>query len=391
MTLSRAFPAARQSGTPGHERIRIAIVAASLRILGGQAVQAQRLLDGWLGDSTVDAWLVPINPVPPPPFDLLLRIKYVRTAVTQLFYWPLLVRELRRADVVHVFSASYFSFIVSPLPAIIVATALGKPVIVHYHSGEARDHLQRSPIARWTLRRVNVNVVPSAFLQDVFARFDIPATVIPNTIDLDRFVYRPRHPLAPRLLSTRNLEPMYNVACTLRAFVHVQARYPDATLTIVGDGSQATALRALAQTLGLKHVTFAGRVPPQEIHRYYDDADIYVQTPSIDNMPNSLIEAYASGLPVVATRIGGVPAILTGGVHGLLADDDDAKGVAEQIFTLVENPAYARRLAEAAHATCAAYDWSVVRDAWLTVYASLLRDARLGVPPREPVSPAEHA
>lgn len=66
--------------------LRIAIVAASLRILGGQAVQAQRLVDGWQGDPAVHAWLVPINPVPIRPLDRLLSVKYVRTLVTQLLY-----------------------------------------------------------------------------------------------------------------------------------------------------------------------------------------------------------------------------------------------------------------------------------------------------------------
>jgi L-malate glycosyltransferase len=352
--------------------IRIAIVAASLRILGGQAVQAQRLLDGWRAEPAVEAWLVPINPVPRPPFGRILRIKYVRTVITQLLYWPLLLRELRRADVVHVFSASYSSFLISPLPAIVVGRLLGKPVIVHYHSGEAPDHLRRSRIARWTLRRVNLNVVPSPFLRDVFARFGIHATVVANTIDLDQFAFRPRTPLRPRVLSTRNFEPLYNVACTLRAFARVQARYRDARLTLVGLGSQREALEALARELGLQHVTFTGAVPPDQICRYYAESDIYVQTPSIDNMPNSVIEAYASGLPVVSTNVGGVPAILTDGVHGPLAEDDDDAGVADRILTLLERPDYARQLADAAYATCASYEWPVVRHAWMKVYSSLL-------------------
>ena len=66
-------------------------------------------------------------------------------------------------------------------------------------------------------------------------------------------------------------------------------------------------------------MTFAGRVDPGEIWRAYAEADIYVQTPNIDNMPTSVLEAYASGLPVVATAAGGVPAILTDGEHGILA------------------------------------------------------------------------
>jgi L-malate glycosyltransferase len=368
--LARAIDPAVMPATP--PPIRVAIVAASLRILGGQAVQAQRLLDNWLDDLAVRARLVPIDPVPRAPLDRLLRVKYVRTLVTQLLYWPLLVRELRRADVVHVFSASYASFLLAPLPAIVVARLLGKPVILNYRSGEAPDHLRRSAVARATLRRVQLNVVPSRFLRDVFAQFDIPATIVANTVDLHRFSYRERRPLLPRLLSTRNFEAMYNVACTLRAFARVQARFPEATLTLVGGGSQEAALRALSADLGLRNVTFVGRVAPAEIQRYYADAHIYVQTPSIDNMPGSVIEAFASGLPVVATRVGGVPAILEDGVHGLLAPDNDDAAIARHVIALLENQELARRLAEAGRATCEAYEWPIVRESWVAAYRSLV-------------------
>jgi glycosyltransferase involved in cell wall biosynthesis len=222
------------------------------------------------------------------------------------------------------------------------------------------------------LKHVDLNVVPSVFLQNVFASFGIPATVVANTIDLQRFAYRVRDPLSPRLLSTRNLEPLYNVACTLRAFARVQRRFPDASLTVVGQGSQLDALQSLARELRLRNVVFTGAVPPDRIHEAYGGADIYIQTPSIDNMPNSVIEAFACGLPVVATRSGGVPAILSDGVHGLLADDNDDRAVAEHVIWLLEHPDYARRLAAAANDSCAAYEWSTVRDGWIAVYHSLI-------------------
>jgi len=174
-------------------------------------------------------------------------------------------------------------------------------------------------------------------------------------------------------VSTRNFEPLYNVECTIQAFARVQARYPDASLTLVGSGSGEPALRQQVQTLGLRHVTFAGRVPQSEIHRFYADADIYVQTPSIDNMPASVIEAFASGLPVVSTRVGGVPAILEDGVQGLLAPDGDANAVADRIVALLEDPVAARRMAVAAHDSCRNYDWALLRDQWLDVYRSLVR------------------
>jgi glycosyltransferase involved in cell wall biosynthesis len=349
-------------------RLNIALVAPSLGILGGQAVQAARLLRSWQDDPDVRAWLVPINPAPPHALACALKIKYLRTLVTQLLYWPLLLREVRRADVVHVFSASYFSFFLAPLPAVLIAKLYGKPVVMNYRSGQAPDHLKRSAVARATLRSVAANAVPSTFLRDVFDAFGIASEIVPNIVDVERFHFRARGPLRPRVLSTRNFEPLYNVACTLRAFRLVQDRCPDATLTLVGAGSDDATLRRLVDDLHLRDVTFAGRVPPDEIWRYYADADLYLQTPDIDNMPSSVLEAFASGCPVVSTEAGGVPAILTDGLHGLLVPCGDARAAADAMLRLIDDPAFARRIADAAFATCARYRWSAVRAEWTALY-----------------------
>jgi glycosyltransferase involved in cell wall biosynthesis len=361
-------------------RVKVAIVAPTMGILGGQAVQADRLLTAWRDDPDVEPWLVPINPEPPRPLRALARVKYARTVITQLTYWPLLLRELRHADVVHVFSASYFSFLLAPLPAVLIARLYGKPVVMNYRSGEAPDHLRRSAVARAVLRSVDRNAVPSQFLKDVFGQFGIASEIIPNIVDVDRFAFRRRPSLAPRLLSTRNFEPLYNVACTLRAFALVQRQHPDASLTLVGSGSQEGALRALAAELGLRHVTFAGRVPPLEIWRYYAEADIYLQTPNIDNMPASVLEAFASGCAVVATNAGGVPAILTHDTHGLLVECGDHEAAAAAVLRLLDEPALAERLITAARESCDQYRWPEVRARWLALYRSLARPAALPAP-----------
>jgi glycosyltransferase involved in cell wall biosynthesis len=343
-------------------------VAPSLRILGGQAVQAHRLIQAWADDPDVEAWLVPVNPLPPAPLARLLDIKFVRTAVTQLVYWPQLFRELERADIVHVFSASYTSFLLAPLPAILAAKAIGRPVILNYRSGQAPDHLRRSSVARAAIASVERCIVPSRFLVDVFESFGLPAAAVPNVVDLDRFKFRERLPVRPRILSTRNFDDLYNVACTLRAFKRVQKSWPNASLTLVGGGPLDKELRALASALQLQHVEFVGRVAPDTIADYYATHDIYLQSPNIDNMPTSILEAYASGLPVVSTEAGGVPAILADGEHGLLAPIDDDEALASLVLRLLEQPGVARELAHNAYAKCGAFSWQQVREQWLTHY-----------------------
>jgi glycosyltransferase involved in cell wall biosynthesis len=166
---------------------------------------------------------------------------------------------------------------------------------------------------------------------------------------------------------------MYNLPCTLRAFKIVQEHYPDATLTLVGGGSQEGALRRLAEQLGLRQVTFAGRVAPDDIWQYYADADIYLQTPEIDNMPSSVLEAYASGCAVVSTDAGGVPTILRDGEHGLLAPCGDHAAVAAAVLRLLDEAGLAQRLTTAALDSCARYQWSSVRAQWVRLYRDLAR------------------
>lgn len=355
-------------------RLKVAIVAPTLRILGGQAVQAHRLLQAWQGDPEVEAQLVPINPLPPV-LTSLADIKFARTVVTQLTYWPSLLKRLRHVDVVHVFSASYLSFLLAPTPAVLIARLLRKPVILNYRSGEAPDHLARSRFARLVLRHVDANVVPSSFLQGVFARFQIPAEIIPNIVDVDLFGFRDRPQFGPRLLCTRNFEPIYNVLCTVKAFAIVQSQYPDATLTLVGAGSQLDVLRREVEVRGLRNVMFTGAVAPSEMWRHYAEADIYLQTPEIDNMPTSVLEAFASGCSVVSTLAGGVPTILTDDVHGYLVPCGDAAAAADRVIRLLRNPDHARRMAANARASSEQYRWSEVRDRWIALYR------RLAAPP----------
>jgi glycosyltransferase involved in cell wall biosynthesis len=242
---------------------------------------------------------------------------------------------------------------------------------MNYRSGEAPDHLRRSAVARATLKSVDGNAVPSKFLHEVFAGFGIGSRIIPNIVDVERFRFRRRDPLRPRVLSTRNFEALYNVPCTLRAFRLVQDRYPDAQLTLVGGGSQDTAIRELAAELKLANVTFAGRVPPDDIWKYYADADIYLQTPEIDNMPTSVLEAQASGCVVVSTNAGGVPAIVTDGLNGLLVSRDDHQAAADAVLRLLDDQALAQRIADAAFEGCSRYQWSAVRAQWIQLYRGL--------------------
>jgi glycosyltransferase involved in cell wall biosynthesis len=284
-----------------------------------------------------------------------------------------LARELRQYDVVHAFSAAYLSFLIAPFPAMMIGRRLGRAVVLNYHSGEADDHLTRwRRTAIPAMRQADAIVVPSKYLVDVFGRHGLAATAISNIVDRGKLSYRRRTSLRPVFLGNRNMEPLYNVACTLRAFAHIQARLPDARLILAGDGTQRPALESLARELALRNVEFRGQRPPEAMSALYDEADVFVNSSDIDNMPNSIIEAFGAGLPVVTTDAGGIPYFVEHERNGLLVRRGDHEAMAHNAMRLLESPELAMRLADEGRRECLEkYVWSAVSEQWVGLYREL--------------------
>ncbi len=354
-------------------RSRVAIIAASLSYVGGQSVQADLLIRNWENDRDVDAKLTVIDP----PFPLALRwaarVPGVRTIFRQPFYLWQLWKDLECADIAHIFSASYWSFMIAPVPAVLVARMRGAKVLIHYHSGEARDHFRRFPNAPRLLARADRLVVPTQFLVDVFHEFGLRAEVVPNIIDLSQFSFRARKPLRPHLVCTRGFHPYYSIDVVVRAFAEVQWAYPDARLDLVGGGPEEGEIRALVEELDLVNsVHFCGVVSRDEIARYYDQADIFINASCLDNMPVSILEAFASGTPVVSTSPEGMQYVVEDGRTGILSPPGDAQKLAKNVLRLLSDPDFACRLAANASEQSRQYGWNAVREKWLKIYDSML-------------------
>ena len=354
------------------KKIRVCIVVASIDILGGQAIQALRLVEGLSKEAGIEAEILPINPRLPRPLRWLQRIKYVRTLVTSIAYVASLLVRLPRFDVVHVFSASYFSFVLAPTPAILIAKLYGKPVLLNYHSGEAEDHLRRwNRTALPVIKLADRVVVPSDYLVRVFGKFDVQAEAVYNIVDTTRFPFRERRPLKPVLLSNRNLEPHYNVECTLRAFALIQRQFSQARLIVAGDGSERDRLRAVAESLALEGVDFIGEVAPENMPALYEEAGIFVNASDVDNQPLSIIEAFASGLPVVTSGAGGIVYMVGDLKTGLVFRKGDHQAMADRALTLLNDQEMASRIATRAREECNKYTWAAVRNQWLEIYREL--------------------
>jgi glycosyltransferase involved in cell wall biosynthesis len=340
-------------------------------MVGGQAVQADLLTRLWRSDPDVEVTCISIDPPLPRLLAWAESIRGLRTIFREPIYFFHLWRGLKNVDVAHVFSASYWSFLLAPVPALLFARLRGAKTLVNYRSGEARSHLQSFRSARFFLSRVDEIVVPSQFLVDVFDEFGLKAVAVPNLVDLSQFSYGERSPLRPRLVCTRGFFPYYSVDVVVRAFAEVKKPYPDARLQLVGDGPLEGEIRKLVADLNLTGVDFVGVASRQEIGRRYDDADIFINASWLDNMPVSVIEAFGAGTPVVTTSPEAIPYLVEHERTGLVSAVGDDKALAANVIRLLRDPALAARLARNAYAESQKYTWEAVRGQWIKAYRRL--------------------
>src|SRR5437868_7478333 len=153
------------------KRLRVAIVAPSLRYVGGQAVQADLLMRLWQDDPEVEVTFIGVDPRLPQFLSWAERIPGLRTTLREPIYYLNLWRGLKDVDIAHIFSASYWSFLLAPAPAWLFSKLRGKKTLINYRSGEARDHLKRFRSGARVLARADAIVVPSGYLVDVFREF----------------------------------------------------------------------------------------------------------------------------------------------------------------------------------------------------------------------------
>ncbi|GJJ03158.1 hypothetical protein RugamoR64_36960 [Duganella rhizosphaerae] len=351
---------------------RIALVGPLPPPAGGMANQTEQLA-GLLREAGAEVDLVPVNlPVQP---SWLRSVRGLRAALRLAPYLWRLWRAAGQAQLVHVMANSGWSWHLHAAPAIWIARLRGKGVLVNYRGGEAMDFLKRrAALVRYTMRRAHALIVPSAFLADVFALHGMSAQIVPNIVDLARFHPAGLPPPHAAILVARHLEPLYDQATAIRAFAIVRRSLPLASLTICGDGPELQRLQQLARTLELDDaVRFTGKLDNAAMAALYRRSDLALNASLADNMPISILEAWASGVPVVSTAVGGIPYLVRDGVNGLLVPPQDAQAMAEAMLDILRAPPLARTLAEAGKAEARRYAWPQVAPLLMAQYRRVLK------------------
>lgn len=337
---------------------------------GGMANQTRQLAELLRGEG-LDVSIVQTNAAYRP--DWIASIPVARALFRLIPYLFALWKLAGRCDLIHIMANSGWSWHLFAAPAIWIAKLRKRPSVVNYHGGEAENFLKKSCDAiSLSLRHSAALIVPSAFLEAVFSRFGLAAKVVPNTIDTGRFsIAAPQRKVRRQLLVSRNLEPIYDNETAIRAFAIVQQSFPDATLTIAGSGPLANQLAQLVEDLGLTScVRFTGRLDRDEMANAYREADISINPSLVDNMPISILEAMASGTPIVSTQVGGVPFVVEDGKTALLVPPGSPEAMAAAICKLMDDQALANLLVTNGLQEVQKYTWQKTWPLLANVYLS---------------------
>lgn len=238
------------------------------------------------------------------------------------------------------------------------------------HGGNLPDRLNRNPgLSRMIFKHAYRNIAPSGYLLEAFKGKGFAELVyIPNTLELQAYAFRTRNEIAPKLLWVRSLADIYNPEMALEVLSLIKKEFPEAQLCMVGPDKEGKlpGLKELAKKLAIE-VTFTGKLPKTEWVALAADYDIFINTTHADNVPVSIMEAMALGLPVVSTNVGGIPFLLEDHRTALLVPDDDTKAMANAIKKLLEDKTLTRVLTQNALELAQTFDFEKVKYQWFEI------------------------
>jgi len=198
--------------------------------------------------------------------------------------------------------------------------------------------------------------------------------VVPDGVDLSRFhpVKRDARPESVRILGIGRLIPRKGFDCLIRSLPEVMRLTDrDFCVEIVGDGPLRGDLTRLAEKLGVERkVTFAGAVPYEHLDEKYQQADVFVLSSHAEGMPLVVLEAMASGLPIVATQVQGIEALVRQNVNGYLFSPADHRSLGKHLAAIIDDDAVRPRMGRESAVIVRKYDWANITEQYLHIYES---------------------
>jgi len=180
----------------------------------------------------------------------------------------------------------------------------------------------------------------------------------------DKFIVTPG---ASRITARKGLKYL------IEAVALLAKKYPQIFLEIIGDGNEREDLENLVASLEITDkVNFAGIVSHQDTVSYYQKASAFVLPSLNEGMSNAMLEALATGLPIIATRTGGATELIKENINGFLIEAQNSRDIAEKIEQLILDPALAAKMSRESLALSGAMSWQKVAQQYLTAYKAII-------------------
>lgn len=198
--------------------------------------------------------------------------------------------------------------------------------------------------------------------------------VIYNGIDVEEFHPSPENKDQDKftILCVSRVTPRKGIRFLVQAFKLLSGRYHNARLVIVGDGNEKKSLEDLVMSLDIKDkVEFAGAVPHEKVAEYYQKSDVFVLPSLNEGMSNVILEALASGIPVMATDTGGTRELLSDGVNGFIVRMRDADDLAEKIEKMILKPELQQNMGEESRKLAEQLSWEKVAGEYVDLYTKV--------------------
>ncbi|MBJ6368287.1 glycosyltransferase family 4 protein [Snuella sedimenti] len=239
------------------------------------------------------------------------------------------------------------------------------------HGGNLPKRLETNPyLSRLLFCYAYKYVAPSAYLKKAFETHGYTNVGhIPNTLSLAMYPFKDRGFEQINLLWVRSFARIYHPELAVKILKNIQEQGVKASLCMVGPDSGDRSLQVtqtLAETLGV-NVRVTGKLTKEAWIALSEDYNVFINTSNFDNMPVSVMEAMALGLPVVSTNVGGMPFLIDNKVNGILVPPNDEKAFTNALLAIYSRPQNALQMAKQARMVVEKIDWKQVRQLWRNV------------------------
>ncbi|WAC01964.1 glycosyltransferase family 4 protein [Lacinutrix neustonica] len=238
------------------------------------------------------------------------------------------------------------------------------------HGGNLPNRLKNNPkLSTAIFKNAHINIAPSNYTKSHFEAFGFHnIKIIPNAITIDTYAFEERQFEKVKLLWVRSFSKIYHPQLAVDVLYGLRKKGVNATLCMVGpdnDGSLEKT-KHYAFSLGVD-VTFTGKLSKIEWITLAKNYTYFINTTNFDNMPVSVIEAMALGLPVISTQVGGLPYLIDDRKTGILVEPNNATAFIEAIMELKNNPKETNKLVINAKREVQRFDWNSVKTLWISV------------------------